>query len=168
MQRNLGSWRRGSDLESVALGDGRSRLIDSDSVLALCARNAAIDAECLQLLAEEALQRRDIASYKAALAAYESELIPEEGNEGWRAERAEPERAEPLRELRDRLALGLAEALERCRADDEAATPAPRRAATPGLSPPASAPARKRRLIRFYADNRIRALAGRRRKGEQT
>jgi len=163
MQRNLASWRRGADLESAALGDGRSRLIDSDSVLALCARHAAIDAECLQLLAEEALRRRDIASYKAALAAYESELIREEGNRGWRAERDEP-----LKELRDRLALGLAEALERCGADDESATPAPPRAATLGSSPPAPAPARKGRLIRFYGDNKIRARAARQRKGEQT
>jgi hypothetical protein len=80
---------------------------DSDSVLTLCARNAAIDGDCLHLLAEEALRRRDVASYEAALAAYDCELTRAEGSDGSSAERDEP-----LREMRHRLALGLAKALE--------------------------------------------------------
>jgi hypothetical protein len=131
----------------VTWSDGwRSRLIDSDSVLALCARQAAIDADCFYLLANEALRRRDIASYEAALAVYDSDLIREEGDTGSCAERDEE-----FRNLRDQLALGLAEALE--------STPA-------RPAPPAPAPARKGRLIRLYGDNGIRARAVRQRKGE--
>jgi hypothetical protein len=95
-------------VESAASANGsRSGVTDSHSVLTLCARNAAIDADCLHLLAEEALRRRDIASYEAALAAYDCKLTGPEGSDGSRAERDEP-----LRELRHRLALGLAEARE--------------------------------------------------------
>lgn len=146
--------------------DGRSRLIDSDSVLALCVRQAAIDADCFHLLAKEALRRRDIASYEAALAAYDSDLIREEGDTGWCAERDEP-----LPGLRDQLTLGLAEALERCGAEDHSVTPAPPAPprATPTPTPPRpapAAPARKGRLIRLYGDNGIRARAVRQRKGE--
>lgn len=125
---------------------GRSRLIDSDSVLTLCARQAAIDADCFHLLANEALRSRDIASYEAALAVYDSGLIREEGDTG-----SCVERDEPLRRLRDRLALGLAEAIERRGAEERPVTPAP---------------ARKGRLIRPYGDNGIRAQAVRQRKGE--
>lgn len=139
---------------------GRSPLIDSDSVLALCARQAAIDADCFHLLATEALRRRDIASYEAALAAYDSDLIREGGDTGGCDE--------PLSELRDQLALGLAEALERCGAEDHFSTTAPPRAtpALPHPAPAAPAPAGIGRLIRLYGDNGLRARAARQRKGE--
>jgi hypothetical protein len=108
VRRNLASGRSSADVEAVAWGDrSLSRAIDSDSVLMLCARNAAIDADCLRLLAEEALRRRDVASYEAALAACDCELTRAEGSDGSRADRDEP-----LKELRDRLALGLAAARE--------------------------------------------------------
>jgi hypothetical protein len=164
----------------VTWSDGwRSRLIDSDSVLALCARQAAIDADCFYLLANEALRRRDIASYEAALAVYDSDLIREQGDTGSGADRDEG-----LRKLRDELALGLADALERCGAEEHSVTSAPPRA-TPTSTPPRPAPAapaparpvpraprpapaRKGRLIRLYGDNGIRARAVRQRKAESS
>ena len=170
VQRNLPSRRRGSDVQSATWSDGgRARLIDSDSVLALCARQAAIDADCFHLLANEALRRQDIASYEAALAVYDSDLIREAGDTGSCAERDEG-----LGKLRDQLTLGLAEALERCGAEAHSATPAAPRATPPRPAapaptrpaPPAPAPARKGRLIRLYGDNGIRARAVWQRKKE--
>jgi hypothetical protein len=174
VQRNLASRRRGADVQSMTWRDGgQSHLIDSESVLALCARQAAIDADCFHLLANEALRRRDIASYEAALAVYDSDLIREEGDAGSCAERDEGSR-----KLRDQLALGLAEARERCGDEEHSVTPAAPRA-TPMSTPPRPAPAapaparpappapaRKGRLIRLYGDNGIRARAVRQRKGE--
>jgi DNA-binding SARP family transcriptional activator len=80
----------------------------TDSMLALNTDNVAIDADHFQQLAESALGQGDVAAYETALAAYGGELLPEDRYQDWCAER----RAF-LAELRIRLMVELAEALEK-------------------------------------------------------
>jgi len=86
-----------------------------DDVLMLVTENVWIDADHFQSLAETALRRGDVASYERALATYTGDLLPEDAYESW----TQPRR-DTLAELRFRLLLGVAEALER-RGDREAA-----------------------------------------------
>jgi DNA-binding SARP family transcriptional activator len=79
----------------------------TDGMLALDKQYVVIDADRFERLAEDALRRREIEAYETALAAYTGELLPEDRYEDWCAER----RAS-LAELRVRLLLGLADALE--------------------------------------------------------
>jgi DNA-binding SARP family transcriptional activator len=79
----------------------------SDGMLTLDMEHGVIDADRFERLAEDALQRRDVGAYQTALAAYTGELLPEDRYEDWCAER----RAS-LAELRVRLLLELATALE--------------------------------------------------------
>ncbi len=83
-------------------------LLLTDSVLALNTECVDVDADRFQELAESALGRGNSAGYERALAAYGGELLPEDRYQEWCAER----RAF-LAELRIRLMLELAEALEK-------------------------------------------------------
>jgi hypothetical protein len=85
-------------------------------MLTLDMEHGVIDADRFERLAEEALRRRDVEAYETALTAYTGELLPEDRYEDWCAER----RAS-LAELRVRLLLGLATALEDCAAYGESA-----------------------------------------------
>jgi DNA-binding SARP family transcriptional activator len=79
----------------------------SDGMLRLDTHRVVIDADRFERLAEDALRCRDVHRYEAALAAYTGELLPEDRYEDWCAERRTS-----LAELRVRLLLGLADALE--------------------------------------------------------
>lgn len=86
---------------------GSSYLLLSDSMVALNAEHVVVDADEFEELAEDALRSKDLSGYRAALAAYHGELLPENRYEDWCADRREV-----LAELRVRLLLGLADALE--------------------------------------------------------
>jgi DNA-binding SARP family transcriptional activator len=86
---------------------GSAYLRLTDAMLALNTQHVRIDADQFQELAEAAIQRRDVPSYEAALAAYSGELLPEDRYEDWCAERRSL-----LVELRLRVLLGLAGTLE--------------------------------------------------------
>jgi DNA-binding SARP family transcriptional activator len=88
----------------------------TDAMLALNSDHVIVDMDQFGQLAEDALRRREIGAYEAALAAYGGELLPEDRYENWCAE---PRGA--VTELRIRVLLGLAEALERSGAYNEAA-----------------------------------------------
>jgi DNA-binding SARP family transcriptional activator len=88
----------------------------TDAMLALNPDHVIVDMDQFGELAEDALRRREIGAYEAALAAYGGELLPEDRYENWCAE---PRGA--MTELRIRVLLGLAEALERSGAYNEAA-----------------------------------------------
>ena len=88
----------------------------TDAMLALNTDHVIVDMDQFGELAEDALRRREIGAYEAALAAYGGELLPEDRYETWCAE---PRGA--MTELRIRVLLGLAEALERSGAYNEAA-----------------------------------------------
>lgn len=88
----------------------------TDAVLALNTEHVTIDADCFEQVAERALRGQDVAAYKAALAAYRGELLPEDRYADWCAERRSS-----LAGLRVRLLLGLAAALEQQGACNEAA-----------------------------------------------
>jgi DNA-binding SARP family transcriptional activator len=88
----------------------------TDAMLALNTDHVIVDMDQFGELAEDALRRREIGAYEAALAAYGGELLPEDRYENWCAE---PRGA--VTELRIRVLLGLAEALERSGAYNEAA-----------------------------------------------
>jgi len=89
----------------------------TDAMLALNSDHVIVDMDQFGELAEDALRRREIGAYEAALAAYGGELLPEDRYETWCAE---PRGA--MTELRIRVLLGLAEALERSGAYNEAAS----------------------------------------------
>lgn len=89
----------------------------ADAVLILNAERVAVDADQFEQLAEDAIRRREAEAYQAALAAYRGELLPEDRYENWCSERRGV-----LAELRIRLLLGMAEALEHCGAYNDAAT----------------------------------------------
>ena len=88
----------------------------TDAMLGLNTDHVIVDMDQFGELAEDALRRREIGAYEAALAAYGGELLPEDRYETWCAE---PRGA--MTELRIRVLLGLAEALERSGAYNEAA-----------------------------------------------
>ena len=80
----------------------------ADAMLVLNTERVVVDADQFEQLAEDAIRRRDLNAYQAALAAYGGELLPEDRYESWCAERRDG-----LAELRVRLLLETAEALER-------------------------------------------------------
>ena len=88
----------------------------ADAILTLNTEHVVVDMDQFEQLAEDALRRREIGPYEAALAAYGGELLPEDRYESWCAERRGV-----LAELRARLLLGLAEVLEARGAYNEAA-----------------------------------------------
>jgi DNA-binding SARP family transcriptional activator len=79
----------------------------ADGMLTLNTEHVTVDTDQFEQLAEEAMRRRETAAYEAALAAYGGELLPEDRYEHWCSERRSV-----LAELRVRLLLGMAEALE--------------------------------------------------------
>jgi DNA-binding SARP family transcriptional activator len=79
----------------------------TDSMLVLDTEHVTIDADQFERFAENAMRRQEIKAYEAALAAYGGELLPEDRYEHWCSERRTA-----LMELRLRLMLGMAEALE--------------------------------------------------------
>jgi DNA-binding SARP family transcriptional activator len=88
----------------------------TDDMLALNTEHVVIDADRFEQLAEEALRAQDVTAYESALAAYTGELLPEDRYADWCAERRSF-----LVELRVRLLLELAAALEDRGACNEAA-----------------------------------------------
>ena len=88
----------------------------ADAMLVLNTERVAVDADQFEQLAEAAIRSRDVKAYEAALTAYGGELLPEDRYESWCAERRGM-----LTELRIRLLLGMAEALERHGAYNDAA-----------------------------------------------
>ena len=80
----------------------------ADAMLILNTEHVVVDADQFEQLAEDAIRRRDLSAYQAALAAYGGELLPEDRYESWCSERRDG-----LAELRVRLLLETAEALER-------------------------------------------------------
>ena len=88
----------------------------ADGMLVLNTEHVVVDTDEFELLAEDALRRREIATYEAAFAAYGGELLPEDRYESWCSERRSA-----LAELHIRLLLGMAEALERRGSYNEAA-----------------------------------------------
>lgn len=88
----------------------------TDAMLALNTDHVVVDMDQFGELAEDALRRREIGAYEAALAAYGGELLPEDRYENWCAESRGA-----MTELRIRVLLGLAEVLERTGAYNEAA-----------------------------------------------
>lgn len=88
----------------------------TDGMLALNTMHVVVDVDEFELLAEDALRRGEIEAYQAALALYAGELLPEDRYENWCSERRSVSA-----ELRVRLLQGLAEALERRGAPNEAA-----------------------------------------------
>jgi len=89
----------------------------ADAVLILNTEHVVVDADQFEQLAEDAIRQREVEAYQAALAAYRGELLPEDRYENWCSERRTV-----LAELRVRLLLGMAEALERRGAYNDAAT----------------------------------------------
>jgi DNA-binding SARP family transcriptional activator len=79
-----------------------------DAMLLLTTDHVVVDADQFEQLAEDAMRRRDLDAYQAALAAYGGELLPEDRHEPWCSERRDG-----LTEQRIRLLLETAEALER-------------------------------------------------------
>jgi DNA-binding SARP family transcriptional activator len=79
----------------------------AEGMLVLNTEHAVVDADEFETLADDALRRQEIAAYEAAFAAYGGELLPEDRYESWCSERRTA-----LAELRIRLLVGMAEALE--------------------------------------------------------
>lgn len=88
----------------------------TDSMLALDARYVTIDTDRFEQLAESALCSREIHAYEAALSVYGGDLLPEDRFADWCADRRTY-----LADLRARLQLGLADALEERGAYSESA-----------------------------------------------
>jgi DNA-binding SARP family transcriptional activator len=88
----------------------------TDGMLSLDTERVVIDADRFERMAKDALQRQALDAYEAAIAAYAGELLPEDRYEDWCAERRVS-----LAELRVRLLLGAADALEERGAGIEAA-----------------------------------------------
>jgi DNA-binding SARP family transcriptional activator len=114
----------------------------TDSMLALDANYVEVDADDFEQRAETALRLREIGAYEAALAAYHGELLPEDRYEDWCADRRSV-----LAELRARLLLALAEALEERGAYNESAD-----RLRELLQQDATREEVHRRLIRLYAE----------------
>jgi DNA-binding SARP family transcriptional activator len=79
----------------------------TDNMLVLDTEHVTVDADEFERFAKDAMRRREIKAYEAAIAAYGGELLPEDRYEHWCSERRTA-----LMELRVRLMLGMAEALE--------------------------------------------------------
>jgi DNA-binding SARP family transcriptional activator len=88
----------------------------ADAMLVLSTEHVVVDTDEFERLAEEAVRGRNIELYKAALAAYAGELLPEDRYEVWCSERRSF-----LAQVRVRLMLGMAEELERRGAYNDAA-----------------------------------------------
>jgi DNA-binding SARP family transcriptional activator len=88
----------------------------ADAMLVLNTEHVVVDTDQFEQLAEDAMRRQEVGVYEAALVAYSGELLPEDRYESWCSERRSF-----LVELRVRLLLGMAEALERCGAYNDAA-----------------------------------------------
>jgi DNA-binding SARP family transcriptional activator len=116
-------------------------LLLKDAMLALNTEHVVIDADTFERLAENALRNQDAAAYESALACYGGELLPEDRYADWCAERRSF-----LAELRVRLLVGLAEALENRGACNEAAD---RLRTALGQDP--TREVAHRRLMRLYA-----------------
>jgi len=99
----------------------------TDSILSLDREHVVIDADRFEQQAEEALRHRELSAYEAALTAYGGELLPENRHEDRCAERRSF-----LAELRVRLLLAVAEALEARGLYDESDGPL---TGTPGPPP---------------------------------
>jgi DNA-binding SARP family transcriptional activator len=117
-------------------------LVLTDAMLALNTDHVVIDADRFEELAENALRNQDATAHESALAAYGGELLPEDRYADWCAERRSF-----LAELRVRLLVGLAGALENRGACNEAADHL--RAAL-GQDP--TREVAHRRLMRLYAE----------------
>jgi DNA-binding SARP family transcriptional activator len=89
----------------------------ADSMLVLDTKRVVVDADVFEQLAEDAIRTGEIATYQAALLAYNGELLPEDRYETWCAERRDA-----LAETQLRLLVGLAEGYERRGAYQEAAS----------------------------------------------
>jgi len=88
----------------------------TDGMLVLNTDNVTVDTDQFEQLAEGAIRHQEIEAYEDALAAYGGELLPEDRYEHWCSERRGV-----LAELRIRLLLGMAEALENQGAYNDAA-----------------------------------------------
>ena len=55
----------------------------ADAMLVLNTEHVVVDADQFEQLAEDAIRRRDLNAYQAALAAYGGELLPEDRYESW-------------------------------------------------------------------------------------
>jgi DNA-binding SARP family transcriptional activator len=88
----------------------------TDGMLVLNTEHVTVDTDRFEQLAEDAMRSREVEAYDAALAAYGGELLPEDRYEHWSSERRGV-----LVELRLRLLLGMAEALESHSAYNDAA-----------------------------------------------
>jgi DNA-binding SARP family transcriptional activator len=88
----------------------------ADAMLVLNTNHVVVDADEFERLAGDAIRGQKIGAYKAALAAYSGELLPEDRYESWCSERRSF-----LVELRARLLLGMAEEFERRGAYNDAA-----------------------------------------------
>jgi DNA-binding SARP family transcriptional activator len=88
----------------------------SDAMLAFNIEHVVVDVDRFERLAEDAIRRREIEAYEAALAVYGGELLPEDRHENWCSDRRSV-----LAGLHVRLLTGLAEVLERRGAYNEAA-----------------------------------------------
>jgi DNA-binding SARP family transcriptional activator len=98
---------RPRDSAYLRLADGR---------LILNTEHVVVDADQFEQLAGDAMRCGDLEAYEVALAAYGGELLPEDRYEGWCSERRSV-----LVESHVRLLLGMAEALERRGAYNDAA-----------------------------------------------
>lgn len=114
----------------------------TDAMLALNTEHVVIDADKFEQLAGDALRNQDATAYESALAAYGGELLPEDRYADWCAERRGY-----LAELRVRLLVGLAEALENQGACNEAADHL-----RTALGQDPTREMVHRRLIRLYAE----------------
>jgi DNA-binding SARP family transcriptional activator len=79
----------------------------ADGMVILNSEHVTVDTDQFEQLAEDAIRRHEIEAYEAALAAYGGELLPEDRYEHWCSERRGI-----LAEVRIRLLLGMAGALE--------------------------------------------------------
>jgi DNA-binding SARP family transcriptional activator len=118
----LNSFRKALHAARRALEPGLARRQDSaylrlsNAMLVLNTGRVVVDADQFEQLAQDALRRREVEAYKAALAAYGGDLLPEDRYETWCSERRDA-----LAELRLLLLLGMAEVLETRGAYNDAA-----------------------------------------------
>jgi DNA-binding SARP family transcriptional activator len=86
-----------------------------DGIVLLDTDHVVIDADQFEQLADSALRLGSVSAYETALAAYRGDLLPEDRYADWSAERRNF-----LAELRTRLLIGLADALEKRGAHSQA------------------------------------------------
>jgi len=114
----------------------------SGAMLVLDTENVLVDADQFELRAKEALRFHEVAEYESALSLYSGDLLPEDRYEDWCSARRTY-----LSEVRMRLLLGLADALEVSGAFNESAE---RLREILQIDPTREAV--HRRLIRLYAE----------------